>query len=59
MRTVKLDLEELEVETTVVEPVFVAPEGLANPEGYLASILWDTTGRQIPRLNTNESSCYA
>ena len=61
MRTVKLDLnlEELEVETTVIEPVFAGREGLGDPNGYLAaSILWNTLTEPIS-ADTNSSPCIA
>lgn len=53
---VNLNLEELHVETTELQPAYdpQAPDG-----GFAASILWNTTGHQIPRPNTNDSSCIA
>jgi hypothetical protein len=50
-----LDLEELHVETTVMQPEFAEGE-----EGYYAaSILWNTTGHQVPAPDTNSSPCVA
>lgn len=50
-----LNLEELHVETTEMQPAYI--EGADG--GFAASILWDTQTRQIPKPNTNSSPCIA
>lgn len=52
-----LDLEELHVETTVMQPEYV--EGFDGDGAYAASVLYDTQTRPIQRPNTNSSPCYA
>jgi hypothetical protein len=55
-----LDLEKLEVETTVMQPEFAEPTGMeAADGGYAASILYNTQTRPIERPNTNSTPCYA
>lgn len=55
-----LDLEELRVETTVMQPEFTGLEGVdVFGGGFAASILWDTQTRPIERPNTNSSPCIA
>ena len=55
-----LNLEELHVETTEVQPVYTEPAGYERVDGgFVASILWDTTGHQIPKPDTNSSPCIA
>lgn len=55
-----LDLEELLVETTVMQPELTDPEERKHFEGgFLASVLYNTQTRPILRPNTNTSSCVA
>lgn len=55
-----LNLEELHVETTEVQPVYTEPAGYERVDGgFVASILWDTQTRPIERPNTNSSPCIA
>lgn len=49
-----LDLEELHVETSVMQPEFTESDGLAAE-----SILWNTLTEPIQRPNTNSSPCIA
>lgn len=49
-----LDLEELHVETTVMQPDLTEPGGDAAE-----SILWNTLTEPIERPNTNSSPCIA
>lgn len=51
-----LDLEELHVETTVMQPEYT--EG-SEDGAYAASVLYDTQTRPIQRPDTNSSPCYA
>jgi hypothetical protein len=55
-----LNLEELHVETTVMQPEFTDPEERKNFEGgLLASVLYNTQTVPIQRPNTNSSPCVA
>ncbi len=55
-----LDLEELHVETTEMQPEFTDPVVRHHFEGgFLASVLYDTQTRPIQRPNTNTSPCVA
>ncbi|MBB4637798.1 hypothetical protein [Longimicrobium terrae] len=55
-----LDLEKLEVETTVMQPEFGDPAGMVGADGvYAASILYNTQTRPIERPNTYSSPCVA
>lgn len=55
-----LDLEELHVETTVMQPEFAEfAEFEAGDGAYAASVLYDTLTRPIQRPNTNSSPCIA
>lgn len=60
-----LNLEELHVETTVMQPDYVGPAGM---EGYQphalihlpgTSRVWDTQTNPIPEPDTNSSPCIA
>jgi hypothetical protein len=53
-----LSLEELHVESTVMQPDEPELAGFDAPGGMLMSILWDTQTRPIIR-NTNSSPCIA
>jgi hypothetical protein len=52
-----LNLEELHVETTEMQPAYTGAGGF--DDGFAASILWDTQTRPIQRPNTNSSPCVA
>ena len=52
----RLNLEDLTVETTVMGPEYMSFEGL---DDEFASILWDTQTRPIQRPNTYSSPCVA
>jgi hypothetical protein len=57
-----LDLQELHVETTAMQPEasgFEGFEAFDGPGGMLASVLYDTQTRPIIRPNTNSSPCIA
>jgi hypothetical protein len=55
-----LDLEELHVETTVMQPDYTGPAGIERIDGgFAASVLYDTQTRPIQRPNTNSSPCIA
>jgi hypothetical protein len=55
-----LDLEELHVETTEMQPAYTGPGAIDGFDGgFAASILWDTQTRPIQRPNTNSSPCIA
>ena len=56
-----LDLQELHVESTVMQPEHFGPEGFEGfdaPGGMLASVLYNTQTRPII-VNTNSSPCIA
>jgi hypothetical protein len=52
-----LELEELHVETTVMQPEDTHLEGFDG--AYVASILWDTQTRPIDQIDTNDTRCVA
>jgi len=52
-----LNLEELHVETTEMQPAYT---GVGEFDGgFAASIIWNTQTRPIERPNTNSSPCIA
>jgi hypothetical protein len=64
MRKLGLNLEELSVETTELQPAYTGLPGYEGYEpypgadGFAASILWDTQTHPIVK-NTNSSPCIA
>jgi hypothetical protein len=52
----RLNLAELHVETTVMQPEYAGLDGFGD---FGASILYDTQTRPILRPNTNSSPCIA
>ena len=65
MRKLGLNLEELNVHTTEMQPVYFGPGGYEGYEPFpmaglaAGSILWDTQTHPIERPNTNSSPCIA
>jgi hypothetical protein len=54
-----LNLEELDVQTTEMDPEYAPESAEAFDGGFAASILWDTQTRPIQRPATNTTPCYA
>ncbi len=54
-----LNLEALQVETTVMQPDMGLHALDAFDGGFAASILYNTQTRPIQKPNTNSSPCYA
>ena len=51
-----LDLEDLHVESTVVEPEY---QGFEGEGAVAASVLYNTQTRPIPQIDTNDTRCWA